>query len=164
MKILTKLPLIALLALFSFSCSPENTNETFDDIQINSEALITKSIELETLELINEYRDSLGLKTLDNMDIIKSVAFSHTDYMMENNKISHDNFFKRSEYLKTHTGVETVSENVAYGFSSAKTLVKAWIASEGHRKTMEGDFTNFDISAEKNENGRWYYTNIFVKK
>lgn len=164
MKSLIKLPLIALLAMFSFSCSTESVDDSAEQIEITEISIEAKSIELEALELINEYRLSQGLNALDDMSIVKSVALSHTDYMLENNEISHDNFFKRSEYLKSNTGAARVSENVAYGYSTAETLVKAWIASDGHRENIEGDFTNFDISAEQNENGRWYYTNIFIKK
>ena len=58
----------------------------------------------------------------------------------------------------------TVRENVAYGYATASGVVNAWLNSEGHREVIEGDFTHFDISAEKDENGRWYYTNIFIKK
>lgn len=164
MKSLIKLPLIALLAMFSFSCSTESVDDSAEQIEITEISIEAKSIELEALELINEYRLSQGLNALEDMSIVKSVALSHTDYMLENNEISHDNFFKRSEYLKSNTGAARVSENVAYGYSTAETLVKAWIASDGHRENIEGDFTNFDISAEQNENGRWYYTNIFIKK
>ena len=57
-----------------------------------------------------------------------------------------------------------MSENVAYGFTNAESVVNAWLNSEGHRHVIEGDFTNFDISAEKDEEGKWYFTNIFIKK
>ena len=33
-----------------------------------------------------------------------------------------------------------------------------------HKENIEGDFTNFDVSAEKNAEGNWFYTNIFIKK
>ncbi|MCL5128463.1 MULTISPECIES: CAP domain-containing protein [unclassified Algibacter] len=164
MKSFFKLPLFAFIAMFAFSCSTERMDDDSGTIVISEVTMESKTIEVETLELINDYRLSKGLNPLEDMDIVKSVAYSHTDYMLENNKISHDYFFKRSEYLKSHTGAERVSENVAYGYSSAKTLVTAWLESEGHRHNIEGDFTNFDISAEQNENGRWYYTNIFIKK
>ena len=57
-----------------------------------------------------------------------------------------------------------MSENVAYGFSSAESLVNAWLNSASHRENIEGDFTDFDISAEKNNEGKWYFTNIFIKR
>ncbi len=165
MKSLIKLPLLALLAVLTFtSCSTDSIDDKADTAELNLIAQEAKTIEVDILELINDYRLSLGLNPLNDMSVVKSVAFSHTDYMIDNDQVSHDNFFTRSNYLKANAGAKKVSENVAYGYSSAETVVKAWIKSEGHRGTIEGDFTNFDISAEKNNNGRWYFTNIFIKK
>ncbi|TGV01144.1 CAP domain-containing protein [Flavivirga rizhaonensis] len=165
MKSLIKLPLLVLFAVLTLtSCSTDSIDDKADAIELSLVAQEAKDIEIEILKRINDYRVSLGLNALSDMSVVKSVAFSHTDYMVDNNKVSHDNFFTRSNYLKSNAGAEKVSENVAYGYSSAETVVKAWIKSEGHRGTIEGDFTNFDVSAEKNENGRWYFTNIFIKK
>jgi uncharacterized protein YkwD len=96
--------------------------------------------------------------------VVKAVAFTHTDYMIQNDDISHDNFYQRKESLEMNAGANKVSENVAYGFSSPESLVNAWLNSPSHKETIEGDFTDFDISAEQSENGKWYYTNIFIKR
>ncbi|WP_406683652.1 CAP domain-containing protein [Seonamhaeicola sp. MEBiC1930] len=164
MKLLTKLPFLALLAVLSFSCSTDSIDETADAIELSLKTPETKSIEIEILEQINNHRLSVGLEPLGDMTIVKSVAFSHTDYMLDTGEVSHDNFFTRSSYLKENAGAKKVSENVAYGYSSAKTVVAAWLRSEGHKANIEGDYTNFDVSAEMNEKGRWYFTNIFIKK
>lgn len=164
MKLLTKLPLLALLALLSFSCTTDSLDDKADAIELSLITPETKTIEVEILELLNNHRLSLGLNALSDMTVVKSVAFSHTDYMVDNNEVSHANFYKRSEYLKTKAGAIKVSENVAYGYSSAATVVNAWLKSEGHRANIEGDFTNFDLAAEKNSEGKWYYTNIFIKR
>jgi uncharacterized protein YkwD len=164
MKLLTKLPILALLAVLSFSCTTDSIDDKAEDIQLSLVTPESKTIEVEILELINNHRLSLGLNPLADMSLVKSVAFSHTDYMVDNNVVSHDNFFKRSSYLKEKAGATYVSENVAYGYTSAESVVRAWLKSEGHKANIEGDFTNFDVSAEENEEGRWYYTNIFIKK
>ncbi|RED49304.1 CAP domain-containing protein [Seonamhaeicola aphaedonensis] len=164
MKLLTKLPILALLAVLSFSCSTDSIDEKVNSIELSLKTPQTKTIEVEILEQINHHRLSVGLKPLTDMSVVKSVAFSHTDYMVDKDQISHDNFFTRSNYLKENVGAKSVSENVAYGYTSAETVVKAWLRSEGHRETIEGDFTYFDVSAEKNAEGKWYYTNIFIKK
>ena len=84
--------------------------------------------------------------------------------MIEQNQVSHDNFYERKTFLTANTGAKAVSENVAYGFTSAQSVVNAWLNSEGHKQNIEGNFSDFDISAEKNADGKWYYTNIFIKK
>lgn len=165
MKLFTKVPLMALLAVMSlYSCSTDSFDDGVEALEISLVETQTKAIELEILDLINEYRLSLGLNTLKDMSIVKSVAYSHTDYMVDNDIVSHDNFFTRSNYLKSNAGAKKVSENVAYGYGTAQGVVNAWIKSESHKANLEGDYTNFDISAERNVDGRWYYTNIFIKK
>ncbi len=165
MKLFFKLPLLALFTVLTFSsCSTDSIDEKADAMELSLFSQEAKTIEVEILELINNHRLSLGLNPLAEMDVIKSVAYSHTDYMVDNDEVSHHNFFTRSNYLKSNAGAEKVSENVAFGYSSAESVVRAWIKSEAHKENLEGDFTNFDISAEKNEDGRWYYTNIFIKK
>lgn len=164
MKLLLKLPLLAMLAILSFSCTTDSLDDKADAIELSLITPETKTIEVEILELINNHRLELGLNALSNMTVVKSVAFTHTDYMVGNNEVSHDNFYKRSGYLKANAGAIKVSENVAYGYSSAESVVRAWLKSDGHRANIEGDFTAFDLAAEKNTEGKWYYTNIFIKK
>lgn len=164
MKLLMKLPLLALMAILSFSCTTDSLDDKADAIELSLITPETKTIEVEILELINNHRLSMGLTALSDMTVVKSVAFTHTDYMVDNNEVSHANFYKRSDYLKANAGAIKVSENVAYGYSSAESVVTAWLKSDGHRANIEGDFTNFDLAAEQNVEGKWYYTNIFIKK
>jgi uncharacterized protein YkwD len=164
MKTYKLLPVMALMALLSFSCSTEEMPNEMIDSSALVNAPAAKTIEIEILELINNHRIAMGLNPLNNLNIIKSVAFTHTDYMVEINQVNHDNFFQRKNSLIQNAGAARVSENVAYGYSSAQAVVSAWINSASHRENLEGDFTDFDISAEQNSEGRWYYTNIFIKK
>ena len=98
------------------------------------------------------------------MSIIKAVALTHTDYMLEKGEISHDNFMDRFDHLVANAGAIAVGENIACGFNSTMELVEAWLESDSHKSTIEGNFTNFDISAEQDDEGKWYYTNIFIRK
>jgi len=165
MKFLIKLPSLVLIAVFTItSCTTDSIDDRAESLELKGLNIKTKTIEVEILELINNHRLSLGLNPLGNMALVKSVAFTHTDYMVDNNEVSHANFFTRSTYLKENAGAKTVSENVAYGYSSAESVVRAWLKSEGHKTNIEGDYTNFDVSAEENAEGKWYYTNIFIKK
>lgn len=164
MKRPTLLPVMVLFALLSFSCSTDNVDDKVNSVNTAIVIPEAKTIELEILDLINDYRLNLGLNPLNDMGIIKSQAYNHTEYMLAQNSVSHDNFFQRKSFLVNNAGADVVSENVAYGFTSAQSVVNAWLNSDGHRANIEGDFTDFDISAEKNEQGYWFYTNIFVKK
>jgi len=165
MKAKKLLPLLAIVALLGFtSCSTDSAAED----QINSievpVAPQAKQIEIEIMELINAYRINQGLNPLNDHSTVKAVASTHTDYMVEVNNVSHDNFFQRKQSLQINASANIVSENVAYGFSSAESVVNAWLNSPSHKENIEGDFTDFDISAEKNNEGKWYFTNIFIKR
>lgn len=164
MKLFIKTPLLVLLVLLTFSCSTDSIDDKANAIELSLVNPEVKSIEVEILELINNHRLSKGLNPLSDMPVVKSVAYSHTDYMVDNKKVSHDHFFTRSDYLKSKAGAKKVSENVAYGFTSAESVVSAWLRSDDHKANIEGDFSYFDVSAEKSEEGKWYYTNIFIKK
>jgi len=159
-----------LLTVFFFAIALSScSTDTLDDEQnvvSNKDVVIpeAKTIEIEILELINQHRISVGLNPLESIDVIKGQAYSHTDYMIEIDEVNHDYFYNRKAYLQANANAQEVSENVAYGYSSANSVVNAWLNSEGHRHNIEGDFTHFEVSAEKNQNDKWYFTNIFIKK
>jgi uncharacterized protein YkwD len=165
MKATKLLPLIAIVAFLGLtSCSTDSVAEdTIDSIEVPV-APQAKQIEVEIMELINAHRITQGLSPLNDHNTVKAVAFTHTDYMIEENNVSHDNFFQRKQSLQANANANVVSENVAYGFNSAESVVNAWLNSPSHRENIEGNFTDFDISAEKNNEEKWYFTNIFIKR
>ena len=165
MKVLFKI-LFALFIVLAYSCStseesPENESE---ELIIESFVPETKVIEIEILELLNQHREEINLNRLDNLSKIKAEAYTHSMYMISNNSLSHDNFSVRMNNLVNNSGAIAIAENVASGFNSTLELIEAWLESEGHKNVIEGDYTHFDISAEQDEDGKWYYTNIFIKK
>lgn len=145
------------------SCS-SNSTEIIENTTQAISKITVKPIESDILYLINNYRADKGLSSLQELQIIKSQTTSHTNYMIEKNEVSHEYFFKRKNFLVKNANATSVAENVAYGYTSAQTVVKAWIKSEGHKKNIEGDFTHFNVTAAQNKDGKWFYTNIFIKK
>jgi uncharacterized protein YkwD len=160
------LPLTFFVVIFSFmvSCSPEDNSsipEPSLPVVLNYEY---SPVELETMALINNYRTSIGLNALERINHVSYKSEEHDNYMITNNVVNHDDFTARSENIMKALGAKKVSENIAYNYNSAKGAFDAWMESEGHRKTIEGDFTHFGISVRESPiNGRKYYTNIFVK-
>lgn len=156
--------LVLFCAITLVSCSTSDDIITSPEQSSKAEVLSVKSIETEILNLINDYRLGNGLTKIKQLPVIKSQTLEHTEYMVTKSSVSHDNFHKRKTYLQSNANAVSVGENVAYGYSSAKSVVNAWIKSDGHRKNLEGNFNYFNISAEKDASGKWYYTNIFIKK
>lgn len=120
--------------------------------------------ELQTMDLINTYRVSIGLNALEKINHISSKSEEHDYYMITNNVVNHNDFVARSENIMKVLGAKSVSENIAYNFNTPQSVLDAWLASPAHKVNIEGNFTHFGISIRENPiTGKKYYTNIFAK-
>lgn len=167
MKSITpKLLSILLCTVFLFSCSQEDDGIYFNESSETFNTAVTYSeIETEILTLVNEYRQSKGLSSLITLNIISGVADGHTNYMVTTGQVNHDNFNLRAKNLIDNAAAKSVSENVAYGYSTAQGVVNGWLNSDEHRKAIEDPKnTHFGISTESNSAGRNYFTQIFIQK
>lgn len=164
MKTLNLTPVILAFACILFtSCAPEEDGIYFEKFE--EKEVKYSSMELEILEIVNDYRSSIGTQPLEKLNVISTVAESHTTYMAQTGIVSHDNFAERHKQLVENAKAKQVGENVGYGFSSAKGVVNAWLKSDGHRSIIENpEFTHFGISTEQNQSGRNYFTQIFIKR
>lgn len=166
MKNLTYYVWFMVVAAFSLtSCSKDSIDE-MDTANLTTKVAPVSytHIELDILEMINAYRDQNGLSKLEILDEGSRQAQVHNGHMIDNDEVCHDNFTDRYTALVNSDQAKAVSENVAFGYSSAEAVVNAWIKSDSHRKNMEGDHTHFGISVKEGKDGRLYYTNIFVRK
>ncbi|MGB7785105.1 MAG: CAP domain-containing protein [Salinimicrobium sp.] len=157
--------LLAISALSLTSCSKDSLEE-MDSANLNAKVapVAYSSFELEVLDLVNNYRTEQGLPELAFLDESSNLAASHNEHMIMNDEVCHDDFPSRYQTLVNDVHAKAVSENVAYGYGSAEAVVKAWIKSEGHRENMLGDHTHFGISIKSGSDGKFYFTNIFVRK
>jgi uncharacterized protein YkwD len=157
---------LLVVALYALnSCSSEDSlPEEPTNTAITSANYTYNSSELEAMSLINSYRTSIGLSSLERINYISIKSEEHVNYMITNNVVNHDDFVNRSQDIINNLKAKSVSENVAYNYASPKAAVEAWLKSEGHKKNIEGNYTHFGISVKENPtNGKKYYTNIFVK-
>lgn len=153
-----------LAAVLLVGCTPEvEENLVTADFFIDHEYENDHEYVLQVLETVNEYRSSIGLSSLEEHATSEMLALSHTAYMVDQNKASHDNFFKRSDYLRDR-GAKIVSENVAYGYQSAQSALQGWLESPSHKEALEGDFTHTGIAVVRSKLGVKYYTQIFIKR
>lgn len=159
-----KLTCAILLSVFITSCASDE--DGFYEEAIFEEVDISYSVmEYQIISLVNQHREELGLNPLNIISVASLEAESHTDYMIGVGAPSHDNFAVRHKNLVTKAQARAVAENVAYGFSSAEAVVNAWIRSPGHKANIENaSFTDLGISTKKNEDGRNYFTNIFIHR
>ena len=164
MKKLSQVVVLLVLSISLFSCSVED--ELSNPEIYNTENIIVEynPIDYEILELINVYRTTLNLEPLGILNEASKEAITHNQYMIDAGAVSHDFFYTRSQNLVEAVEAKKVLENVGYGFSNAESVVNAWINSDSHRENIEdSNVTDFGISTSKDENGKYYFTNIFVK-
>ncbi len=152
----------AVLVLFiglAFSCSKEPVEAGPVPVAENVPA-----VEGRLLELVNDHREALGYKALTFSQVAYSFANEHTDYMVASGTISHYNFSARASNIAEAVDAQAVAENVAKDYPSAEKALEGWLASESHRKTMEGDFSHTAISVKKDSKGTLYFTQLFFLK
>lgn len=165
---LLRLGLLAMvLIMTTASCSkdePAVVEEANYTVDINLALETDWQMADDILALVNDHRASIGLDAIKrDQGYASAYAVEHTQYMIDQGKISHDNFTFRQEALKNQ-GAVLVSENVAYGYKTAEEVVNAWLNSPGHRKAIEGLYTHSGFGIMTNERGNYYFTQIFYRK
>jgi uncharacterized protein YkwD len=153
-----------LLNTFLMSCSVEEEVSVSGNSTTEIVNVTYTTLDYEIAALINAHRISQGLNALNILNAASKEAIVHNQYMASQGTISHDYFNERSQNLKNAVNAIKVSENVGYGYSSAASIVNAWLNSDGHRQAIENpSYTDFGISSKEDETGSNYVTNIFVK-
>lgn len=112
--------------------------------------------DLKVLDLVNLARKN----KLELNEKISKIALEHSNYILKNQKASHDNFGKRQEKLK-HL---IISENVAFGYNSIEAIIQAWLNSPKHKANiLDEDWTETGIATVIDSRGRFIVTQIFAK-
>lgn len=148
-----------------FSCTPE---DKVADQSLQSQIITKYDYSLDEnhlVEIINNYRTSQGLNALQIVNHVSFKSQEHNTYMINNNVVNHDLFTERSNNIMQVLGAIRVGENIAYNFTTPESVLFAWLQSPGHKVNLDGDYTHIGISITINpENGKKYYTNMFMKK
>lgn len=156
------MPVVIVLTMMS--CSSDSSEATSNEVLEVQSYTYTES-EIDLMNRINAHRVSQGLNELQPVEHISFKSFEHNEYMIENNVVGHQQFESRASNIKQVLGAVKVGENVAFNYQSNNGVLQAWLASEGHKENIEGNYTHFGISISIDpETGRKYYTNIFMKR
>ncbi|MBT0607070.1 CAP domain-containing protein [Aequorivita echinoideorum] len=158
---------MALFCLVFTSCSKEDVIENeAAKYEIDLSIVQKNNTEMSSrvLDLVNIHRKSIGLAPLQSDNAYASAyAVEHTEYMIDVDKVNHDNFGYRNQALQYH-GAESVGENVAFGYDSPEKVVAAWLNSPGHRDVIEGNYTHTGFGFIPDAKGRMYFTQLFYRK
>lgn len=168
MYTITKQLCLALICVLMFSSCSKDTELPGESSELKTADLLDivsySEIETDILDAVNDHRISKGMSSLKRVDGITFQAYDHNEYMIKQKKVTHENFSTRYMNLVNEIGAKAVGENLAYGYPTAGAAVKAWLNSEGHKENIEGNFTHFGISVAQDEEGKNYFTHIFVRR
>ncbi|MDC7996975.1 CAP domain-containing protein [Gilvibacter sediminis] len=165
---LLRTSLMAVVLLFvATSCSK-------DEIPVEPETNFSVDLSLanktdwtmanDILVLVNDHRRSLNLEPIKlDRQLATAYAVMHTEYMIDNERISHDGYAQRSLALQ-NDGAQSVGENVARGYRSAEDVVNAWLNSQSHRRVIEGDYTHCGFGVMQDYRGTFYFTQLFYSE
>lgn len=155
-----------LLIFFELTVSCVSTHNSRNDNAFvhlkKPEAYLADSV----LLLINQYRQSIHLNSLEMKEEITVQALQHSKEMGDKKVLfGHDGFDNRVAAIKSTMGfIYGWAENVAAGQSSAKQVVYDWLHSAGHKKNIEGNYNYTGIGIYHAADGMLYYTQIFIRK
>lgn len=145
------------LCLITLSCSNDNDEGTA--VTLPNESSVADQI----FVLVNQHRQNEGLPALEKNSTAESLAIDHTNYMIAQGVISHDDIEIRGNELTDKENAVAVAENVASSYPTAEAVMTGWLNSSGHKQNIEGNYTHIGIAAVKDENGTYYYTQLFYR-
>lgn len=116
------------------------------------------------LTLVNEHRAKIDLPAITaDRTLATAYAVLHTEYMMQAEGLSHDNYATRSQAL-IQNGANKVGEVVALGYTSAENVVNAWLNSPAHKRVIEGDYSHAGFGIMQDFRGTYYFTQILYQE
>jgi uncharacterized protein YkwD len=118
------------------------------------------------MDLINNHRQSIGLRALIHDDELGAVAQTHCQNMANGTvAFGHDGFSTRCSLgRKILGGGNWCGENVAAGQKTPQAAYTAWMNSPGHKANIEQSrATHTGFGYAKNSSGKYYWTQIFLE-
>lgn len=126
------------------------------------------SLEQAAHDRVNAYRTQQNLPPLTLDPRISEVARQHSADMAAGRvAFGHDGFESRVQSIARTIPYRSAAENVAYnqGYRDpVAQAVQGWINSPGHRVNMEGQFNLTGIGVTRTADGKYYFTQIFIRR
>lgn len=127
---------------------------------------ITDAWTEEFMELVNNHRRSIGLRSLIHDDEVGLIAIKHSQNMASGTvAFGHTGFSVRcAEARDALGGGNLCAENVAAGQTSPQSAFNSWMNSSGHRANIEQSrVTHTGFGYAKSSSGKYYWTQIFIE-
>lgn len=143
------------------SNSETKSSNPIPEIEVES----STSIEKEVVRLVNIERQKEGLTPLIYSSELSKVARIKSQDMGNNNYFSHSSPIYGDPFtMMKNFGIKyrVAGENIAKGYSSAKSVVNGWMNSSGHRANiLNPNFGKIGVGYAE-INGTTYWTQMFT--
>ena len=148
----------------SYQVVSEQAEESLNGMYPKGSENLKRSLELQTIDLVNSTRLQNGLNSLKYSEKATLSSRYHSEDMMEKNYFDHvnknnENPFDRMK--KQGIFYMGAGENIAAGQTSAVYAHEAWMNSEGHRKNILGDYKYIGVGVVFGGHYTIYYTQNF---
>ncbi|MFI7600777.1 CAP domain-containing protein [Actinoplanes sp. NPDC049681] len=124
----------------------------------------TSTLQTQVVALSNQARVRAGCKALPvNADLLWA-ARGHSKYMATTGVFSHTGARNSTFITRARAAGYTAarSENIAWGYRTAREVVNGWLASPGHRANLlDCGAKTFAVGVVYSANGTPYYTQDF---
>ena len=167
----TPIPLFGTIPLTSSLASGGWINSRFNspnDSDGKQGVISLGTLERTVYQQVNQYRRSHNLPPLAIDERISQQARLHSQAMANGSvSFSHNGFEQRVQAIGQVIPNRGTSENVAYnqGYSDpVAQALRGWIASEVHRRNLEGQYTMTGIGVAQNSRGQVFFTQLFVQR
>jgi uncharacterized protein YkwD len=139
-----------------------------DDEDAGGTKELSRSLEHETFDLINDYRLREGFPKLVWNSAIANIARLHSrDMATDVVDFGHEGFQDRMNQLRGFfADMRGGGENVFYTDATpgvAQLAVQSWLHSAPHLHNIRGDYQYSGLGLWRRANGSYFFTQIFVQ-
>ncbi|ROP32493.1 CAP domain-containing protein [Couchioplanes caeruleus] len=124
----------------------------------------TSTLQTQVVSLSNQARVKAGCKALKVNAALLWAARGHSKYMATSGRFSHTGARNSTFAARARAAGYTAarSENIAWGYRSAREVVNGWLKSPGHRRNLlDCGARTFAVGVVYSTNGTPYYTQMF---
>jgi uncharacterized protein YkwD len=127
-----------------------------------------EDLEQEVYRLVNQHRTREGFSRLRwSEEIAKECRIHSRNMASAKTQLSHEGLDERMRRIKKKIDFLRGAENVAFNErvkDPAREAIETWLKSSGHRANIEGEYDMTGVGIAKNKEGRYYFTQVFIKK
>lgn len=134
----------------------------FFNINIQANDQVVSNTDL-IINYINLERTKRNLVPLNKNFQLMTCSKDYAKLMAKKNKMSHTLGGTNAGQRMILAGYNwwNWGENVAYGYTTPKAVVTAWMNSPGHRANILGNFKDIGVGIAYSSNGTPYYCQVF---